>query len=380
MSEARLPWFKFYPADWLKDPSLSACSLAAQGAWMRLVCHMHESSPRGYLKDSNGQPFTDRHIARLIGSAPQTARKIVSELMSLGVVSVTENDSETPGVLYSRRMVRDDLKLQQDIENGRKGGNAILKNGLTPRLTTPSPKGLRLDSDTDIDSKTEASSAPSTNHQSAPPPTPKPSPTVPKGWEEVEEGLSSLNLSMKAKAIESARQHGFNPPQVLALVKYLAAKPSGCDDPARAIYNRLVDHAADAVSWDCDENWPWSHVKPNRRSKGMGSTEDFDAVFEAAVKHPADPESLARNVAVRTASEAALVDALEATLADELDQLSDDSLTTMCAAVRREASPAMRDAKQSARSKLVTYGREDPRTRAALLMVLDLNRRRKVVA
>ena len=44
-----LPWGKFFWKDWLTDPRLSICSLAAQGLWMRLLCIMSMSEPPGHL-------------------------------------------------------------------------------------------------------------------------------------------------------------------------------------------------------------------------------------------------------------------------------------------------------------------------------------------
>ena len=43
------PSFQFYPGDWLRDPALRACSLAARGLWADVLCYMHQGAPYGHL-------------------------------------------------------------------------------------------------------------------------------------------------------------------------------------------------------------------------------------------------------------------------------------------------------------------------------------------
>lgn len=289
MSNHALPWFRFYPADWLKDPALSACSLAAQGAWMRLLCHMHEATPRGYLCDSNGQPFSDKQLARLIGCAPQTVRKIVTELISLGVVSVSKDDHQTQGILYSRRMVRDDLKLQQDRENGKKGGNPNVKNGVNPPDNGGVGKGLRLDSDSDSDTdsktKTEpsssapvcvdqaSSSSPHSNGTTvtnvAQPSLPEPTKTgdsandsasvsqksvthVTSQWREVEEALKDVGIDHFGKAAKTAREHGRSPEFCFELIDYFKRHRQQADWKPGALFQRIMF----VENLPVDRGWP----------------------------------------------------------------------------------------------------------------------------
>lgn len=47
---AAQPWFPFYPGDWLNDAQLGECTMAQQGAWMRVLSHMHLSAERGLLR------------------------------------------------------------------------------------------------------------------------------------------------------------------------------------------------------------------------------------------------------------------------------------------------------------------------------------------
>lgn len=55
------PSFQFYPADWRNNAKLRRCSEAARGAWMDVLCLMHDSDEYGVLR----WPLSD--IARATG-------------------------------------------------------------------------------------------------------------------------------------------------------------------------------------------------------------------------------------------------------------------------------------------------------------------------
>lgn len=82
---------------------------------------MHFCEPYGHLV-INGQPYTSDQLAR--STARFTEAEIlplVEELRSFGVLSETAgHDSLPDGIIYSRRMVRDYAKLEQDRLNGKK--------------------------------------------------------------------------------------------------------------------------------------------------------------------------------------------------------------------------------------------------------------------
>ncbi|MEP7367731.1 MAG: hypothetical protein ABI972_31105 [Acidobacteriota bacterium] len=109
------PAFQFYPADWRKDASLQSCSIAARGLWHELMCVMHESAPYGHLT-LNGAAMPEDKAARLLGVELRDYRKLLVELEAAGVSSRTTN-----GILYSRRMVRDEA-LRDKRANGGKNG------------------------------------------------------------------------------------------------------------------------------------------------------------------------------------------------------------------------------------------------------------------
>lgn len=116
----RRPAFQFYPADWRKDPALSACSLAARGLWIELICIAHESERYGHLA-INDKPMTVQQIARMVGESPATISKLIAELESAAVFSRSED-----GSIFSRRMVSDEHIRNVRAEAGRLGGNPNL--------------------------------------------------------------------------------------------------------------------------------------------------------------------------------------------------------------------------------------------------------------
>lgn len=127
------PWLKFYPSDWRADPALRMCSLTARGLWMEMLCVMHEAVPRGHML-VNGRPLSERQLAGLTGCAVDELRVLLQELNDAGVYG------EQDGVIFSRRMCRDEEKAARDKANGSKGGNPSLtqdNGGVNP---TSNPK------------------------------------------------------------------------------------------------------------------------------------------------------------------------------------------------------------------------------------------------
>lgn len=115
------PWMKFYPADWRADPALRSCEPISRYVWLEMIGLMHEAEPYGHLL-VNGAKLSDERLARLIDVPLKTLRGALRDLAAHGVYSQTDD-----GVIFSRRMVRDDLKARKLRENGEKGGNPGLK-------------------------------------------------------------------------------------------------------------------------------------------------------------------------------------------------------------------------------------------------------------
>lgn len=127
MIEGKAPAFQFYPDDWLSDTKLNLCSLQAQAFWLRLLCVMHTCAPYGHLTFDGITAPTPRDIGRVTGVHPLGVPPLVSELERRGVLSRTPG-----GVIYSRRMVRDERNRLINRQNGKYGGNPMLVNPVNP--------------------------------------------------------------------------------------------------------------------------------------------------------------------------------------------------------------------------------------------------------
>lgn len=114
MSKRSLPWLQFYPSDWLSD-SVAGCCLAAQGLWLRMLFVAHNSQRYGYL-ESDGRAIADDQLSRRCGCASvEEYRNLLAELFAAGVPTRTPE-----GVIYSRRMVRDQQERDSAAERQRK--------------------------------------------------------------------------------------------------------------------------------------------------------------------------------------------------------------------------------------------------------------------
>lgn len=96
----KLPYIQFFVGDWIRD-SISGCSLAAQGLWLRMMILAHDSERYGYLS-INGTPIPPEHIAGRCGLPLEQYVTLLAELDAAAVPSRTPE-----GIIYSRRMVRD---------------------------------------------------------------------------------------------------------------------------------------------------------------------------------------------------------------------------------------------------------------------------------
>ena len=117
------PSFQFYPGDWLRDTALRSCSLPARGAWMDMLCLMHEGYPYGFLKVGTKVILPD-NLARMIGATLPETEGYLRELEDAGVFS-----RDGSGCIYSRRMVKDEELRCKRANGGHLGGNPNLVRG-----------------------------------------------------------------------------------------------------------------------------------------------------------------------------------------------------------------------------------------------------------
>jgi len=131
------PSLQFYPDDWISDSSLTMCSLEAQGAWIKLLCHMFRSPERGVLLNANGMRIDADGVARLLAVGVQDAERILCELDTAGVYSKRDD-----GAIYNRRMYRDECARRAKSNAGRHAAKArwaMRKHGSTTPSPSPSP-------------------------------------------------------------------------------------------------------------------------------------------------------------------------------------------------------------------------------------------------
>lgn len=109
-------WSKWFWKDWENDKALHLCSLSARGLWKDMLCIMHESSPRGFLKVDD-EPVTMEELASLVRAPLSDVEIAFAELEKRKVFS--KNKDEIP---YCRRMTREEKKAKVARQNGSKGG------------------------------------------------------------------------------------------------------------------------------------------------------------------------------------------------------------------------------------------------------------------
>ena len=134
----RNPWLKWYPGDWRADPLVRSCTPLARYVWLEMLGLMHEAEPYGHLVLGN-RAMDYGTLSRVIAVDIGEVRRAVKELESRGVFSRTDD-----GVIFSRRMIRDDDKRKILAENGAKGGKSRVthvqqNHGLSENLLSKMP-------------------------------------------------------------------------------------------------------------------------------------------------------------------------------------------------------------------------------------------------
>lgn len=118
---AKSPSYQWYPGDFRRELTLRACSFYARAVWREMLDAMHEGEPYGHLAIS-GRAISPDEFARMIGEPVAKVRKAIEELGAREVYSVSDS-----GLIFSRRMVRDERTRRLRAAGGSKGGNPALK-------------------------------------------------------------------------------------------------------------------------------------------------------------------------------------------------------------------------------------------------------------
>ena len=182
------PSFQFYPSDWLRDPGLRSCSLAARGLWIDMLTFMHEAEPYGHLR-LKGRDIGPDILSRMVGTSMKVARRLLTELETAGVFSRTAQ-----GTIYSRRMVKDEAMREKRGQFGHLSEN----HPLVPRKKGDKDTGKDGEKDT-----IQPSFGGSPSYSSSP--SKKESPLPPKGVAAVSNGLQPEEILRKWNALPSVK-------------------------------------------------------------------------------------------------------------------------------------------------------------------------------
>jgi hypothetical protein len=146
MPGMKRPSFQFYPADWLTNPKLRRCSEAARGAFMDVMCVLHDSDEYGVVR----WPLVE--LARAAGVRLKLAKELAAKDALKGADSGAKPYVHTPRhagrdgepvvlvqvddgpVWYCSRMVRDEW-----IRERRGAGTRFDSENQPSRLPTRSP-------------------------------------------------------------------------------------------------------------------------------------------------------------------------------------------------------------------------------------------------
>ena len=122
MAKSRDSYIRFFFADWLVNLKIQACSFAAQGLWINLLCIMaKDGRPYGHLSFDARTPLSAEKLAFVTRKRVTDIAPLLRELAYANVFSTTEG-----GIIFSRRLVRDmDLRRIRS-SCGKKGGNPLL--------------------------------------------------------------------------------------------------------------------------------------------------------------------------------------------------------------------------------------------------------------
>lgn len=96
------PAYQWYPGDWKRDTAVQSCSFEARALWREMLDIMHDGKPYGHLT-TDKVALTAADLARRLHVTTLKVERWLRELESWKVFSKTPK-----GVIYSRRMVRDE--------------------------------------------------------------------------------------------------------------------------------------------------------------------------------------------------------------------------------------------------------------------------------
>jgi len=119
-----VPWFKWFPSDWLSEPCLTQCSPAARGIWMDMLCSMH-------LMKTGEVKGTEKSFSRMCRCSEADILDALLEFEVTKTAIVTKQNGSI--TVASRRMRRERAISVIRAEAGSKGGSSGSKKEAKPK-------------------------------------------------------------------------------------------------------------------------------------------------------------------------------------------------------------------------------------------------------
>jgi hypothetical protein len=139
----KLPYIQFYTGDWKKDMGVQSLSYHDRGVLFEILLIMHESENRGTLSIA-GAPISESMLERMLHLDNQNLKTCLTTLINLRVLS----RDESTGVIYSRRMVREEELRKTRQKSGKMGGNPVL---VKQKDTSPLKETHKQTSEDDVE-------------------------------------------------------------------------------------------------------------------------------------------------------------------------------------------------------------------------------------
>jgi len=158
------PSFQFYPQDWGDDPGLQMCSLEARGLWIEMMRLMHKGQPYGHLQLNGAEPVDPRRLSLYVRADEATVTRALQELENNHVFSKNED-----GIIYSRRMVRDEEQRQltrkrvkkHRVKKKKSNGDVTLKKRRSSSSSSSSSSVTKIPTGSSTGESADADSWPS---------------------------------------------------------------------------------------------------------------------------------------------------------------------------------------------------------------------------
>lgn len=127
MSLRKQPYLRLFVKDFITDPALAQCSAAANGVYIRLMCHAHQQEEYGCFllkqKDKQSASTVENFAYKFAKLLPWSAEIILDalkELLEEKVISLEEKNGAAK--IFQKRMVADNALSEVRSAAGQKGG------------------------------------------------------------------------------------------------------------------------------------------------------------------------------------------------------------------------------------------------------------------